>query len=232
MQQRLLVAFWAKFRCHKWANHLAIRRGSGCGSVGRAVASDTRGPWFESSHWQYLYWTLFTVNCTEKTTIKKKEARNGPLKNLAIRSHCPWLTQVFLLWSTKGDISKAFLHFFVFKARDLDFILLLFCKKRFFCLSWKIVISGFLSLNNSYFRSHSLSLSISFDVVDQEWSMIISANLHPAFWATFYQSLRNLHCRFQTAFESLHFQNVLILLSQLIWAKRILKRPCKLKTPM
>ena len=29
MQQRLLVAFWAKFRCHKWANHLAIRRGSG-----------------------------------------------------------------------------------------------------------------------------------------------------------------------------------------------------------
>ena len=23
-----------------------------CGSVGRAVASNTRGPWFESSHWQ------------------------------------------------------------------------------------------------------------------------------------------------------------------------------------
>jgi len=28
--------------------------GSGCGSVGRAVTSDTRGPWFESSHWQKL----------------------------------------------------------------------------------------------------------------------------------------------------------------------------------
>ena len=27
-------------------------KGSGCGSVGRAVASDTRGPWFESSHRQ------------------------------------------------------------------------------------------------------------------------------------------------------------------------------------
>ena len=26
--------------------------GSGCGSGGRAVASDTRGPRFESSHWQ------------------------------------------------------------------------------------------------------------------------------------------------------------------------------------
>ena len=38
--------------------------GSGCGSVGRAVASDTRGPRFESDHWQnyilplyrQLYW--------------------------------------------------------------------------------------------------------------------------------------------------------------------------------
>ena len=30
--------------------------GSGCGSVGRAVASDTRGPRFESSHWQkFIY---------------------------------------------------------------------------------------------------------------------------------------------------------------------------------
>ena len=49
--------------------------GSSCGSVGRAVASDTRGPRFEFSHWQILYWTLFTVNCIEKTKIKKKEAR-------------------------------------------------------------------------------------------------------------------------------------------------------------
>ena len=30
-------------------------RGSGCGSVGRAVASDTRGPWFESSRGHYIY---------------------------------------------------------------------------------------------------------------------------------------------------------------------------------
>ena len=29
--------------------------GSGCGSVGRAVASNTRGMQFESSHWQNLY---------------------------------------------------------------------------------------------------------------------------------------------------------------------------------
>ena len=29
--------------------------GSGCGSVGRAVSSDTRGPRFKSSHRQNLY---------------------------------------------------------------------------------------------------------------------------------------------------------------------------------
>ena len=35
--------------------------GSGGGSVGRAVASDTRGPRFESSHWQTFIkrWFIF-----------------------------------------------------------------------------------------------------------------------------------------------------------------------------
>ena len=46
-------------------------QGSGCGSVGRVIASDPRGPWFKSSHWQKLYWT-YTINCIEKTKIKKK----------------------------------------------------------------------------------------------------------------------------------------------------------------
>ena len=49
--------------------------GSGCSSVGRAVASNTRGPLFETSHWQNLYSTfiyLFTINCIEKTKINKK----------------------------------------------------------------------------------------------------------------------------------------------------------------
>ena len=43
-------------------------KGSGCGSVGKPVASDTRDPWFESSLWQTLYFT-FNVNCIEKTKI-------------------------------------------------------------------------------------------------------------------------------------------------------------------
>ena len=34
-------------------NRIVVRKaqGSGCGSVGRAVASNTRGPRFESNHW-------------------------------------------------------------------------------------------------------------------------------------------------------------------------------------
>ena len=55
--------------------------GSGCGSVGRAVASDTGGPRFESSHGKLLYRTLrflSAVNCNEKTKIKKKDGGNGP----------------------------------------------------------------------------------------------------------------------------------------------------------
>ena len=56
--------------------------GSDCGSVGWAVTSDSRGPWFESSHHQNLFW-LLTVNCIKKTKIKEKEAGNCPFKNNA-----------------------------------------------------------------------------------------------------------------------------------------------------
>ena len=51
------------------------KNASGCGSVGRAVASDTRGPQFESSHRQknYLYRTfVYCQLCFEKTKIEKK----------------------------------------------------------------------------------------------------------------------------------------------------------------
>ena len=45
--------------------------GSGCGSVGRVVASNSRGPQFESSHWQHFILNII-VNCIEKTKIKKQ----------------------------------------------------------------------------------------------------------------------------------------------------------------
>ena len=57
--------------------------GQWCGSVGRGVDSDTRGPRFGFSHWQIFIKQFFTVSLIEKAKIKKKEAGNG-LKNKKI----------------------------------------------------------------------------------------------------------------------------------------------------
>ena len=46
--------------------------GSDCGSVGRAVAFDTRGLRFDSSHRQNFIEHLFIISCIEKTKINKK----------------------------------------------------------------------------------------------------------------------------------------------------------------
>ena len=52
--------------------------GCGCGSIGRAVASNTRVPLFKSSHRQNLYCTLFTVDCIEKRKWRKR-GREWPI---------------------------------------------------------------------------------------------------------------------------------------------------------
>ena len=49
--------------------------GNGGGSVGRAIASDTRDPWFEFCHRQNFIYQLYNQN-TEKTKIKKKRLGN------------------------------------------------------------------------------------------------------------------------------------------------------------
>ena len=58
--------------CQTHWQHLPKVFGSGCGSVGRAVASNSIGPWFESNHQQDCIMNMLTVNCNEKTKIKKK----------------------------------------------------------------------------------------------------------------------------------------------------------------
>ena len=59
------------------ANFLVLNEGSGCSSVGRVVAFDTRGPRFNSSHMQnfigHLFVNLVIINCIEKTKINKKK---------------------------------------------------------------------------------------------------------------------------------------------------------------
>ena len=49
--------------------------GSGCCLVGRAVASNSRGLWFESSHRQKLYIEQLYANCFKKMKIKKNRPR-------------------------------------------------------------------------------------------------------------------------------------------------------------
>ena len=44
----------------------------GCGTVSRVVASETRGPVFESGYRHFYSENWFTVNCKEKTKIKKR----------------------------------------------------------------------------------------------------------------------------------------------------------------
>ena len=55
---------------------MLVNMGSGCGLVGRAVAFDTRGPRFDSSHLQnfieHLLVNLFIINYIEKTKINRK----------------------------------------------------------------------------------------------------------------------------------------------------------------
>ena len=62
--------------------------GSGCGSVGTVVASDTRGAQFESVIGEISIEHLITVNCIEKTKIKQKESRNGPFMKSPGLAHC------------------------------------------------------------------------------------------------------------------------------------------------
>ena len=52
------------------AIQIKIVKGSGCASVGKAVASDTRGPRFESSHRQSLL-IFYKIECFRKKKFEK-----------------------------------------------------------------------------------------------------------------------------------------------------------------
>ena len=75
----------------------------GCGSVGRGVASDTKGLWFESSHRQIFKWNkcLHSVNCIEKMKNKEKEDRNGPFLNIFLILQLEWMIDHW--WWSSGQ---------------------------------------------------------------------------------------------------------------------------------
>ena len=81
--------------------------GSGCGSVGRVVASDTRGPWFESSQRQKF---IFILNICLLATVywkdenKDKRGREWPIflkkTYLLLLPHYSW---GFVTWGQFRD---------------------------------------------------------------------------------------------------------------------------------
>ena len=83
--------------------------GSSCGSVGKAVASDSRGPRFKSSHSQNLCWPL-TVNCIEKTKIKKKRPGMAHFFKKKCRNFVESISQFFhcFLFLSLSSISDNF----------------------------------------------------------------------------------------------------------------------------
>ena len=56
--------------------------GQWCGAVGRAVASNSRGPRFESSHRQILLNIYLLLTVSRKDENKEKEAGNGTFKKM------------------------------------------------------------------------------------------------------------------------------------------------------
>ena len=65
-----------------------ISQGSGCGSVGRAVASNTREPRFEPHHRQNFIYQIIYQLYKRKDENNEKKAGNGPsLKKVEISLH-------------------------------------------------------------------------------------------------------------------------------------------------
>ena len=83
------VVMCLKLCCVSAAKFLNIKFAhiSGCGVVGRGVASDTRGPGFESSHQQLLLNIYLLLTVCRKDENKEKEAGNGPFFLKKVCSH-------------------------------------------------------------------------------------------------------------------------------------------------
>ena len=80
---------------------LCAPSGSGCGAVGRAVASKTRGPRFESSHQQKFIYILnicLLSTVYRKDENKEKEAGNGPFFNTFCETFMQPNGQIFETW--------------------------------------------------------------------------------------------------------------------------------------
>ena len=75
--------------------------GSGCGSVGRVVSSKSRGPWFESSHWQKIILNIFC-----QLYWKDENKERGWEWAILINILCFILNVIFLFFQLLRDDGK------------------------------------------------------------------------------------------------------------------------------
>ena len=84
-----------------YTDRIGRNQSSGCGAVGRAVASDTRDPRFESSHLQNFICQLYN----RKDQNKEKEAGNGP----SLKKSSPCTLAVIGLFRCDSSIFRSLL---------------------------------------------------------------------------------------------------------------------------
>ena len=82
---------WNKVSCKQKIFPLVLKQtnvlGSGCASVGRAVASDTRGPWLKSSHRQKF---IYVLNIRFLSTVYWKDENNEKEAHFFKKTVCKW----------------------------------------------------------------------------------------------------------------------------------------------
>ena len=93
-------------------------QGSGCGSVGRVVAFNSRGPQFEPRHRQIFIEHLFTVNCIVLKRRKWKKKRPGMANYL--NYICRWLD--LNRGSLGSEATTLSAHLSVTSSDDLDLL--------------------------------------------------------------------------------------------------------------
>ena len=162
--------------------------GSGCSSVGRAVASNTRGPRFESRHRQIFMEHLFTVNCIVLKR-RKKEAGNGPFFNFFghLTGFEPRTPGIGIDRSTNWVTSTAPTLFCLYSESFLTF-LTLFTSPIFRFLMLRIFpntlsLSLLHSSTISFYRKHSPLGKYHCTYISAQYFTIVNYNSRVVIWA-------------------------------------------------
>ena len=106
--------------------HCRIRTlslGSGCGSVGRAVASDARDPWFEIQSSPILFTISCIKNCIGKTKKRPGMAHFLKKKNIKLSKQFQMVLNYRFFLVTDCVQNCAKFHYAAFVLLSFDFVI-------------------------------------------------------------------------------------------------------------